>query len=282
VTQPTRDQLRIRFRAALDAAERAAMALVFLDLDGRLAGVRADKEQVVMARDAAEERVREPRAQLAAIDAEIGQAVADRDRWQALLSDDTPRDRRAVARFHHAEAEADITRLSKRRDFAAAGFEPLFDEVARLEAVVRFAESGEASLLRAMGDPFGDEMAQATEAYKEFRAPLLGYLLLRGDESHPEWPQALQQLAEWCKCSGHLPPEKDPRPRVREVMADGLADAMSDPAPSMTDIIAQTTAEMTNNALQKSPSRIDDYRYGPVWDVPGRPELDIPHLRDYR
>lgn len=65
-----------------------------------------------------------------------------------------------------------------------------------------------------------------------------------------------------------------------EVMRDDLADAMSDPMPSMTDVMAQTRADFESVAVDKQVTRIDDYRHGPVLSVPDRPELDVMHLRD--
>lgn len=281
------DKLLRRWKANQDEAAILAMAFIQLELDERTTGLEANYDQAKAARDERVEALREPRAQLAALDEkitvteqkcsglreEIGRLADDDD------GDDVP-DKLAAAKMQLAEWEARVTRLRSKRDFARSGFQPLFEALARAEDWVKLYRGAKYEVAAGIADPFGP-LGRGTEAYGMYRAPQLGPVLLQRDEASREWKQALEQLRIWCTYSGHLEPEPDPLRRTPEVMAD--AAATFDPGPNAQEILAVDKARMENLALENIPSHVDDYR-NPRTAVPrmasGRDYMQVPSLRD--
>jgi hypothetical protein len=279
LTQPTRDELVQRLADAQAEAEAAVAGLIFLELDEILTGLSASEDQAAAELRHRVEALTGPRAELAEMDKGIVAAEGKCLQWSERISDPDP-DERADARIRYQEWSAEIDRLRAERDQAERDQLPLVG--AREEARTRLAvlQSAKRAVMYAQLHPFTSVLAKATKTYQSLRMPMLGPVLLRYDVDHPEWPQAELQLETWCRYAGFLPPERDPRPRVPEVMADGVMDAMSDPVSSMADVMNQTRAEFEAMAVDKQVSRIDDYRHGPPRDVPERPYMQVPHLRD--
>lgn len=232
-----------------------------------------------------------PERDIAALDAEIAAAEADRAKWQAKLSDETPREERARARFQHAECESDITRLSRKRDFAQAQLQPLLDiwNKARTEReLADAAVSGRELNATLELAYFG--AGQKTAAYgMRFGLALENTLRDRDD---PEHDAAVEYMLHLCQVSGfrtedhadELPSDAEQARRFwDQVHADAVAGMAADPAPSAAGVMKQFEAEVENMALQGHPSEVSDYRdprTAVPRAVPERDYMQVPNLRD--
>jgi hypothetical protein len=229
---------------------------------------------------------RDPERDLAAIDAEIAAAEADRAKWQAMLTDETPREERARARFQHAECESDIARLGEKRDFVTAQLLPLRDAVTKAKR----------DLEAATGRLRGAELnATPLLAYYAAGQKTSGYAMRFGialepalaDESHPEHDAAVDHMLYLATVTGFR----------TESYADRLpSDAMAEqrfwdsvyanppqPPPSGREIIEALHTEMNLSMVNKAlgPSRIDDYRGpAPPKPVPDRPWMRVPRVSE--
>ena len=270
MTQPTRDELLKRLAEAQAEQESVTSALIWLELDGIRAGLDGTEAGAAARLRDAHEAMAAPLAQLAVIDEEIAAAGGKRAGWQVKTSVTDP-DKRAVARIHFAEWDAEVTALRARRDQADAMMQPFRAEHDRCRKALEVTQAAKTRLLAAMLNPFGDPLAQATEAYVGLRQPHLNYVLLRGDRGDPEWEMAAVEHAELGRII------ENPR-YVPEVMA--RTPAAADPVPSGAEVMAMDKAAFENVALQQQPSRIDDYRKpGPPRAVAERPWMKLPGAR---
>lgn len=291
-----RDKLLQRLADAQQVQEEATMGLIQLELDERTAGLDAAHDQAKAALEEAKAALVEPLAQLAMLEEKI--LVAERkcsdlrqqvDRLADDDDDDTAPDKLAAARMQLAEWEARVTRLRSKRDFCESGFQPLFEARKCAEEWVKVYRGLLHKVGKAFLDPFG-ELGQETTAYQSFRMLHLNHILLKNDRGDPEWPMALAELRELCLRSGYrtegdLPTDAEQAARALEMsgMANA-ADTPPAPAPNMVDVMAQTNVEVTNMALQKSPSRIEDHRNTPPVPrgLPERDFMNVQRLRDLR
>lgn len=272
MSQPTRDELLKRLADAQAEQEAVTMALIVTELDNIYSGLGEAEEAQAGRLGAAIDALGEPLSQLTGVDAKI---AAAQDRCAGLRQelarldgdddDDDAPGKMAAAKMHLAEWEARVTRLRSKRDFADSGFQPLYEQRDSARKALGVVQAAKRRVLAAMLDPFGDPLAQQTEAYTSFRAPMLGPVLLQRDLESPEWDQALEQLREWCRRSGYrtddLPSEAE---QIARALAAPMADALAtppDPVPSGQDILAMDAAKMVNDSLP--PSVIEDHRNTP-------------------
>jgi len=287
VTQPTKDELLKRFAAAQRAQDRAVMTLIYLELDEKRVQLLASRDQVTAARDDAREKLKEPRVHLDRLDQAVTAAEGRCVEWSQQLADPDP-DVRAAARLHYEEWSAEVGKRRAERDQAERGYRELFEEERNRELHLRVLGGGIMRITEAQFNPFGDEMAQATDAYKQLRAPMLGPVLLRHEVDSPEWDQAVEQLRTWCRRSAYrtddLPSNAEQMARaMTAAMGDG-SQAVADPAPSMVEVVKQTEAHFENMALQARPvhvSDIDDRRNAQPVRTPARSYMEPPaRVRD--
>lgn len=233
---------------------------------------------------------RDPERDLAAINAEIAAVEAERAKWQAMLTDETPREERAKARFQHAECESDIALLGEKRDFVTAQLLPLRDAVIKAKR----------DLAAATGRLRGAELnATPLLAYYAAGQKTSGYAMRFGialepalsDESHPEHDAAVDHMLYLATVSGFRTEDYADRLPSDARAAQRFWDEMyananpPQPPPSGREIVEALHTEMTISAVNKSlgPSRVDDFR-GPAMPkppVPDRPSyMKVQTLRD--
>lgn len=280
---PTRDEVMQQLADAQAGVEAATMGLIVLELDELLTGLAASEDQAAAALRAAAAALSEPDARLAAMDAEIIAAEGTCVEWSGKLSDPDP-DKRAVARSHFTEWSAEVDALRARRDAAERDYRPLVEEQGQRRTALAVLQSAKRAVYGAMLAPFGSELAQATAAYAAFRMPQLVPVLLRRDLDSPEWDKAAAEFDQVAMRSGlrtdHLPSEAE---QIARALAAPMADALSTPpvVPNAVEVLKQDEIVVGNMALQQQPSRIDDYRRpGPPREVPDRPHMEVPKLRD--
>jgi hypothetical protein len=272
MTQPTKDELLQRLADAQQEQESVTAALIWLELDELRSSLGGSEARAAERLRAAHDALEAPLGAIAAIDRDIAQAEGRCVEWQAKLEGAGP-DQRAQARIHFQEWDAEVTSLRAKRDQAEAMAQPVSAEHDQARKALEVVQAAKTRVLAAMLNPFGDELAQATEAYKSIRMTQLVPVLLRGDRSSAEWDMAVSELAELQRIT------ENPR-WVPEVMASA-AETPPDPAPSMGEVLALDKAVMENMTLQQQANVVEDHRRpGPPRQVPERPFMEVPKLRD--
>jgi hypothetical protein len=208
-----------------------------------------------------------PQGDIAAADAEIAGADADRAKWQVKLSDETRREERARARFQHAECESDIARFQQKREFAQAQLLPLRDAWNKARAEYELAAASVSGReLNATLELAYFGAGQKTAAYgMRFGMALERALRDRDDYEHDA---AVGYMLHLCEVSGFrtedysdvLPSDAEQARRSWDQVYADPAAYPREPVPSGRDVLAMDTAEILNAALERSPSKIDDYR----------------------
>ncbi len=274
MSQPTRDELIERLARAEAEREAVTMGLIVLELDELYRGLEEGEQAAAERLSAAVDALSEPLGQLAAIDEDIAEAEAERAGWQAQMTDETPRDKRARARIHHAECEADISRFRQKREWAEGQFQPLYEERDRCKKMLAVVQGAKRTVLAAMLDPFGSPLAQETGAYTSFRMPQLVPVLLRNDRESPEWDMAVAELEELCLRSAW---RSDSLPSNAEQAARAMTSAMADastvvaPAPSASEVMLVDAIKLRNETAPAS--KIEDHRNTPP---PPRDYMQLP------
>jgi hypothetical protein len=211
-----------------------------------------------------------PEQALAALDAEIADAEADRTRWEAKHTDySLSREERGVARFQLAEAEADIARLTKRREFAEAGLLPLRANWVKAKAAYEQA-TGAAKGREMNADP---ELAYYGAGQEADTYPLRFGLALERilrDSGHYEHAAAIKHMLHLCRVSGfrtenyaaELPSDAEQAKRFWDSVYEGAQHA--EPVPTGREVIEAAHREMTviaeNKRLDQAPAVLDDRR----------------------
>ena len=272
------------FLKAMAAMEKAAMQLIIDELAGLMPGLEAAEDQAAAAVREACTAVGKPERRLAGIDEEIARVAGQAAEWQGKLSSLRAEDR-IEARRSLPACNEELAELREKRARAALDLQPYYDARTKARADLELAQNAKRGLAYAMLAPYESAVAQGTRAYIACRQPRLSHVLLSGDRDHPEWECAVAQLEEMCLRSAyrtdHLPGNAEQAARAMTAeMAD--ASATIDPGPNAAEVVAQFGAEVANMALQKSVSRIDDYRTRPA---PPRNEVvesyrQVPTLRD--
>lgn len=225
-------------------------------------------------------------------DAAVAQAEAELAGWRSQAEDEsTPFAERVRLRAQIADGEAELEVLRQKADFAQAQLLPLLDAYAKAEAGFEQAESAlEGRKLNATPALAFLGAGSGTAVYKLFRFGTALEAALR-DRDHPEHVAAVGYWLHLCRVSGlrtedfaaELPSDAEQAKRYwDQVYADANP---PQPPPSGREVAAAVHAEMTvmgvNKALENSPARIDDYRRpGPPREVPDRPYMQVPKLRD--
>jgi len=88
----------------------------------------------------------------------------------------------------------DLDRLEAKRDQAEKDAEVLRAAWVKARDEGLNAIMGKAVLVAAIANPLAHTMGQSTGSYAQFRRPQLWRVLAEGDESHPEWDQAVAHL----------------------------------------------------------------------------------------
>lgn len=262
---------------ALAALEKATMQLIIDELAELMPGLKATEDQAAAALREACTALGKPEQLLADLDAEVGRVTGQCAEWQGKLSSLRAEDR-VEARVRFQAWSDELDKLKAQRDQAERDLEPYYAARNKARADLELVNGALRGLAYAMAMPYESRVGQATKAYINHRQPRLTYVLLAGDRSHPEWECAVTELEELQRVVEQTPAE------AAAMMTAAMADASAtiDPGPNAADIMAQTDAEMANLALQKSPTRIDDYRSGPA--VPRNERVEsyrqVPTLRD--
>jgi len=268
--------------------ESTTMALIWTELGEIYIGLAAAEDQAAAALRDACKALEGPEADLAAIDGKISAAQEKcselRQEIARLEADDDREDapdKAAAAKMQLAEWEARVTRLRSKRDFAEPSFRPRYDQRDDARTRLRIVGAAKHRVMLAQLNPFGDELAQATDAYISLRMPQLLPLLLRHDTGSPEWPRAVEEFTELAKRSGlrtdDLPSEGEAMAQAMTALMPDAAQAMADLAPNAADVMAQTVAEVTNKNL--TPDYVDDYRTPAVPRI-ARDYMRVETLRD--
>jgi hypothetical protein len=289
MTQPTKDELLKRLADARAEQEGCTAALIWLELDELQTALSAHEDQAAAKLRETVGALADPQAGLDAVDTEIASADAKRAGLAGQLDDDdddADPDALALVRLRLQEWDRKLTRLRSKRDFAESGMQPLVEARDQSRKALADIQAAKKGLMWAMMNPFASPVAQATQAYIGCRQPYLNHVLLKNDRSDPEWETAVAELEECCLRSAY---RTDNLPSEAQQAARAMTAAMADtttspppPAPGMADIMKQTEAEMTNMALQKSPTKIDDYRNRPPVPRNARVEeyRQVPTLRE--
>jgi hypothetical protein len=285
--QPTKDDLLARLAKAMAEQEGVTAALIYLELGELYTGLEASEEQAAAALGDALAALAEPKAELDRLDRAIADAEGTCVRWSHILSDADP-DTRADARIRYQEWSSETVARRARRNDAERGYRELFADRADKRTRLQVVQAAKQRVLKAQLNPFGDELAQATEAYIAYRMPHLNMVLLRCDRESPEWEKAAAEFEELALRSGlrtdHLPTDAEMAARALKA---GMADAATtppDPAPSAADVRAQIGVEFGNMALEQAAARnvVDDRRGAQPQPAPvGRSYMEPPpRLKD--
>jgi len=287
----TREERLVQFLVAMAEADKRLRLAIGAELAEQLPGLEQDQAGAAARLEKAYTAVQGPERDLAGIVAEIAAAEADRARWQAKLSGETPREERASARFQHAECESDITRLSQKRDFAETQLVPLRDAVTKARRDLEAATARLEGLRFNAAEPLLAYYAagQKTSAYgMRFGLALESALQ---DKAHPEHDAAIEHMLHLCTVSGFRTEDFSDRlpsdARAAARFWDEVYQSANPPQPPpsgrevMDQVHAEMTVAMANKALERSPSRIDDFR-GPAMPkpVPQRDYMEVPRLKD--
>ena len=265
-----REVLLARLFDAMEAADEAVKGLVKHDLTALVPELEAARAEAEAALEAAEKAVEEPEAQVRAAEAGVRECAEKMTELAGSLADPDLH-LRVESRRWYAEYERERNELQKKLDFAQLVAGPLHH--ARQEARNAYVQC--CADLRALGlqiayFPYGPD-GQETDSYKLWRRDRgsLFPLLLNWDRESSEWPAAMTALRLACLATGYrgedLPTEAEKA--AWALKNSGMADAMSTPpapAPSMAEVIALDKAGIVNAALERSSSRIEDYRTAPA------------------
>ena len=169
---------------------------------------------------------------------------------------------RARTRMRFNEWDAELTALSKRRDWLESELAGLQHERNIAEELADKALGGLLNLASAIADPFTHPMGQGTAGYIRFRMPQTWQLIVAGERDHPEYELALVQLRQVARIAGYKLVEDDFGATAR--MWDAYTDAKREEQtlqPSGADV---TTATLTTidrvMADAKANEKIEDLR----------------------
>ena len=290
MTQPTRGELMERLAKAEAEREAVVMGLIVLELQELLTGLEASEDQAAAHLRETADALTGPLAVLASIEADIIAAEGKCNQWSALLSDETPPDKRARVRVFYEEWSREVTALKSRRDFAESGFQSAFEARDQARKVLTAVQAGKRAVVYAMLDPFGSSIAQGTQAYEAFRMPQLVPVLLANDRESPEWDKAVAELEELCLRSAyrtdHLPGEAEQMARAMTAAMTppdaALAEAVAGPVPSAGELKVLDAVARESARLDEAREVVDDRRGAvPVRQpVQQRSYMEIPRLRD--
>ena len=218
-------------------------------------------------------------------------ATADRGKYQAMLSDETPREDRVRARLQVEECDRDIARLAQKRDLAlgrlqpfAAGYPKAKERLDRATATLQGR--------RLNADPAAAYYAsgQKTDTYA-LRFGLAFEVILR-DREHPEHDAAVQHWLHLCRVSGlrtenyasELPDDAELARRFWD--AEYERHQHPEPTPSGREVIEAMHTEMTLQQVNKAlgnypPDAVPDERGVPAGARPvaDRPWMKVPRVR---
>jgi len=248
------------------------------ELEALVPGVLAHADQAGAELKAAESALEGPQEAIALLDAEtlaFGQKVAE---LRAQLESAASPGERAEIRFRLHAYDDELSSLRDKRRQAEEDIQPLIAHRDEARASGDKALSDVEYVMSAIADPLGHVLAQATRAYRNYRAPMLPWLvLLHGDDAHPEWGPAIHQMTEVCKISGYRTEDhRDELPSDAEHHRRTWDNARkSAPVPGGSEIIAGMHADMFNSWLGKLSQRgtggtVEDRRRPAI----PRPELD--------
>jgi hypothetical protein len=252
--------------AAMTSVDQAVKVLITEELTGLRPGLeQAVQDAAHRLRDATAALVL-PEQQIAGMDAEITAAEAKAADWEAKTSDAVTEVRVEARRWFTAWNE-ELERLRQKRSQMGAALHPFTEERDKAKDALAQAEAALAGFELNLEAPYLG-MGRQTAAYRAYRVVMgtLTPVLLAGDDSHPEWDVALSLMDDLCLASGyrtdHLPQDAGHHRRYW----DNFRDAANppEPAPSGLEVAEAAKAAVrnvaVNEALSKSPSRIDDYR----------------------
>ena len=275
-----------QYLEAMTAADKALRLAIAAELAEELPRLEQDQAEAAKVVEVTYAALEDPERDIAELDAEIAGAKADRARWQAKLSDETPREERAAARFQHAECEADIARLTQRREFAEAQALPLRDALAKAQAGLRDASGAVAGRKLNATPALAYYAAGQKSAGYAWRFGIALEGVLR-DRDHPEHDAAVDYMLHLCQVSGfrtedyagELPSDAEQARRFWDQVYAAAQHA--EPAPSGREVAGVVHAEMAvaaeNKRLEASPVRIDDRRAAaPVRNPPQRSYMQPP------
>jgi hypothetical protein len=259
---------------AMAAEEKAIKQLIVDELAEALPALeRAEEDAAAVVRETCT-ALGMPEKQLADLDAEIERVTGKAAGWQERLSALRTEDR-VEARVRFAAWSDELDKLKEKRDQAERDLQPYYDARNKATADLGLVQGAKRGLCYAMLTPYESPVGQGTRAYVGFRSPRLAYVLLAGDQAHPEWECAIAQLEEMCLRSAyrtdHLPSNAEQA--ARAITAE-MADASSyvPPAPNAQEILAADAVKLANDFMP--PSHIDDYRNSPA--PPRRDYMQLP------
>ncbi len=249
--------------AELQAAEERAVKQCIVDeLAEAMPALQAAADQAEAAIREACTALGEPEKRLADLEAEIEDATGRAAEWQGKLSSLKAEDR-VEARVRFQAWNEELDRLREKRDQAERDLQPYYQARSKAEADLELAQGAQRGLAWTIVRPYESPVAQGTKAYLAFRAPRLSFVLLAGDRAHPEWDAAVAQLDQDATAAGFRLDRSPDAEREARAMTAEMSDAASTPfapSPSGQDVMAMDKAMLANDALQQSPTRIDDFR----------------------
>jgi hypothetical protein len=274
---------------ALDALEVFTKAAIVAELRPLVPVYSEHVKETASAAKAAEKALERPGSALEVLRAELADAERKTAEIAAGLGSGLLEER-AEARFRVAAYEHEAGLLKERIAAAEQDLIILAERKNETRAAAEAAFGGLLALGDAMARPFETPIAQATDSYKTFRAPMLWMVRLTGDTAHAEWNESVRQWLEEAKVSGlrtedykdDLPSDAD---HYRKYWQQYQAEPES--APSGQEIISGIHAEGISGWLsslnKKSPGgRIEDHRIPAPPKLPERDYMQVQHLRDIR
>jgi hypothetical protein len=164
---------------------------------------------------------------------------------------------RGMIPFYEAEA------LNDKLDQAKADLQIADIELNKARDHLGLIQRAKGGCAIAMIDPFNTPAGQATHAYQSYHLPqYVSEIILTGDESSPQWDQAIAQLETLCLVAGYDGPDLNKRERImaRKMWRDYLQKNLTDEVPpSGAEVIRQAHAEVISRTLPQT-DRIDDLR----------------------
>lgn len=270
---------------ALDALETFTKAAIQAELRPLVPVYAGHVKETASAAKAAEQALEKPAGVLEVLRAELADAEEKTAHVAAGLDRGTFEER-AEARYKIGAYERECGRIAEKIAAAEQDLVVLTEKRNETRAAAEAAFGGMIALGDAIARPFEAPVAQATDAYKTFRAPMLWMVRLTGDTAHPEWAESVKQWVEEAKVSGlrtedyrdDLPSDAE---HYRKFWNEYQADA--EPAPSGQEIVSGIHAGGFSswlNSLNKKSSggKIEDHRI----PAPPRAELDYQRLGSIR
>lgn len=265
------DDAEKKFFEATAIADGCIQELIRRELQREIPFAEQDVAIQAMRLKTAYEALQKAREPITDLEREITEAETEQAEWESRKTSDQIGDRVAYRGWHDHWAE-EIRDLRNRLTALRQSIGPLESEHAKQAKSLAEAENKLAGLKANIMYPLA-ELGQQTEAYQIFRCSYgsIVRVLTMANESHWEWPRAIQWLHGLCDLLGYdLTPNTD---RKTKQQNDDLMRHYQE------QVDKTSGTGMTVNHADNPTS--DDYRFAsqlPTRYVPSRSELDVPHV----